>query len=358
MKRLRLAIVTPGFPASEQDTACTPALADYVLGLQSYAPNVDLEVFALSYPFDRNHYRWHGIPIYSSGRAKSGRTDRVMARWRLWRAMIKAERDRGGFDAVHSFWLGSSASLAQAFARRRGSRHVVTLMGQEIRLSLRYRQLLLRRDISAVAIGSHQAASVANRVPDVRLGVIPFGLDPLPTATVPPHCRNYDLAFVGSLTEVKRPLDFIEIIAKLDPNLTAVMVGDGPLRAAVESRISELDLSKRVKLCGHLNREDALQQLAQARVLVHTSAFEGGPSVLDEALALGVAVAIGPVGKAEDGPGCIVASGPDDMRIAVERLLAEPPPAARINHPVQETVRQYLALYGLERGMGRAIQQG
>lgn len=345
MSRMHLAIITPGFPDGEDDTACIPALADFVLALKKYAPDIRISIFALAYPFDRGRFEWHGLEVHSVGRANPSRSYRVAAHWRLWRALRQSSAAHGKFTAVHSFWLGSAALLGHAFARIFGCHHVVTLMGQELRFSLLYKPLLVSPRLTAVAIGARQRDFIAGRVPEAQLTVIPFGLDRLPVEPVPAAGRQFDLAFVGSLAPVKQPLLFLDVMARLGSQVTAVMVGDGPLRGAVEARIAELGLGERITLAGYLPREDALQLLAQARVLLHTSAFEGGPAVLDEALALGVAVAIRPVGKAADGPGCIVADGVEGLAEAASRLLAAPPPAPRLAHDLRETVASYRRLY-------------
>lgn len=346
MSLRRIAIVTPGFPASEADTSCTPALADFIRAFRQDAPEIDLEIFAFEFPHERRDYRWHGVRVHALGCVPAGRLARLTGYLRLWQALGAASAARGRFDAVHCFWLGPLAVLTQTFARRHGARHVVTLMGQEIRLSTRYRYLLTSRQTQAVAIGQRQADAVQQRVPGARLAVIPFGIGPFKPDQLAPPQRKYDVAFVGSLTEVKQPLLFLEVFARLPGAMRAIMVGGGPLEGQVRADLQRMGLVDRVTLTGHVAREAALQHMAQSRVLLHTAAFEGGPSVLDEALALGVAVAIRPVGKALDGPGSIIADGVEGLATAVESLLAKPAPKPRIAFSLEAMLAQYREIYG------------
>jgi glycosyltransferase involved in cell wall biosynthesis len=81
----------------------------------------------------------------------------------------------------------------------------------------------------------------------------------------------------------------LEAVAQLRAAGTAcevVMVGDGPLRAEVESRIRDLELTGRVTLVGWASQDEVRRQILAARALVLPSLAEGLPVVLMEALAL------------------------------------------------------------------------
>jgi len=64
----------------------------------------------------------------------------------------------------------------------------------------------------------------------------------------------YDLLYFARLTEQKQPLTFLEIAAKLRerfPKLTALMIGEGELRPAIEDAIARLQLSDCVTMAGY-----------------------------------------------------------------------------------------------------------
>jgi glycosyltransferase involved in cell wall biosynthesis len=97
--------------------------------------------------------------------------------------------------------------------------------------------------------------------------------------------------FVGRFANQKRPEVFVRSVAKvfaLDPNCKAhfAMVGDGHLMKSVKDLISEYRLADRLHLLGaHPN---AAELLADARILMMPSAYEGVALVSYEAMALGV----------------------------------------------------------------------
>jgi glycosyltransferase involved in cell wall biosynthesis len=65
-----------------------------------------------------------------------------------------------------------------------------------------------------------------------------------------------------------------------------VMVGDGPMRADLESAISRLGIADRVHLAGPLGEDDVRREILKSRAMVLPSFAEGLPVVLMEALAL------------------------------------------------------------------------
>jgi glycosyltransferase involved in cell wall biosynthesis len=95
--------------------------------------------------------------------------------------------------------------------------------------------------------------------------------------------------FVGRLTEQKALPVALAAIAEVD-GARLILVGDGPERASLERRVSELGLVDRVQFLGSLPREDALRYLAGARAALLSSAWENLPHAAVEALAVGTPV--------------------------------------------------------------------
>jgi glycosyltransferase involved in cell wall biosynthesis len=97
---------------------------------------------------------------------------------------------------------------------------------------------------------------------------------------------------VGALVPHKDPVNFVRATAaarRSVPDLHGVMVGEGPLRQAVEHEIRELGLGDALHLTGY--RTDADELLAAASVATLSSQEEGLGTVLLDALSLGIPVA-------------------------------------------------------------------
>lgn len=69
-----------------------------------------------------------------------------------------------------------------------------------------------------------------------------------------------------------------------------VLVGDGPQRRAIESRVHELGITAQVRLAGLLSEADTLSEIARSDIMVLASFMEGLPVVLMEGMACGLPV--------------------------------------------------------------------
>ena len=95
---------------------------------------------------------------------------------------------------------------------------------------------------------------------------------------------------VGRLAWQKRFDVLIDALAlvRAKREVRAIILGEGRFRGDLERRVTRLDLGDAVSLPG--NVADVGAWMAQADLLVSTSAFEGSPGVLIEALAAGLPV--------------------------------------------------------------------
>jgi glycosyltransferase involved in cell wall biosynthesis len=96
---------------------------------------------------------------------------------------------------------------------------------------------------------------------------------------------------VSQMCESKAPLDFVaaaERVAHQVPSAHFLMVGDGPLRQAVEQRIRRASLDSRFHLLG--TRSDVSALLALMDVFLFTSQWEGLPRAIVEAMAARVPI--------------------------------------------------------------------
>lgn len=155
-----------------------------------------------------------------------------------------------------------------------------------------------------------QAAAfrVMNRVemPEVlrRLGVADAKILVLPAIYIdfdmfrpmPDQPKRYDVIFVGRLAANKGVLTIIDALSQIK-DATLCIVGEGPLRAAIDQRIQTLGLGDRITIIDRANSTHEIACLYnQSQMLVCASTAEGGPRVTVEAMACGVPVISTPVG--------------------------------------------------------------
>jgi glycosyltransferase involved in cell wall biosynthesis len=115
-------------------------------------------------------------------------------------------------------------------------------------------------------------------------------------ATMPPEADRplgrRTVSWVGRMLKRKDPSTMLDAAAHLGEDVDVVFIGDGEelphLRAEVERR----GLDGRVRLVGLLGREDVYREIARSDVFVSTSAGEGLPVAVLEAMAAGAPVVL------------------------------------------------------------------
>jgi glycosyltransferase involved in cell wall biosynthesis len=130
--------------------------------------------------------------------------------------------------------------------------------------------------------------------------------------------EGHVVTLVGRLVEQKAPHRFVDTAAAVladRSDVTFLVVGDGPLRAALEDQVAALGVERGVRLAGL--RHDARDLIALSDLVVFTSVWEGLSIVALEALAARVPV---------------VAADVSGMRELLEpgagQIVDEPEPAA------------------------------
>ncbi len=97
--------------------------------------------------------------------------------------------------------------------------------------------------------------------------------------------------FAGRLHPQKDPILLVRSIAALkEPNIHLLIAGDGELADAVRSEIDQLRLSKRITMLGSLDQAELAELHRLCNAFILTSAYEGLPLVVLEALACGTPV--------------------------------------------------------------------
>ena len=116
-----------------------------------------------------------------------------------------------------------------------------------------------------------------------------------------PGCDKYIL-MVSRLTSEKNyffALDVVkELVSSSSLKIALVIVGDGPLKAILESRVSQLGLGDKVKFEGW--QENMFSYYRSADVLFHAALYEGYGMVLKEAEQAGLQVISSDVGIARE----------------------------------------------------------
>jgi len=155
---------------------------------------------------------------------------------------------------------------------------------------------------SAIAAVSTFTRDLALAHYPVAVSVIPNGVDTQAldpgaiSVNHPPH-----VVFAGRFVDQKNVLTIVDTLSKLsDLPWACEMIGDGPLRPAVEQAIHAAGLTDRYVLPGWVTPEDVADAFRRSDILFMPSLSEGLPVVGVQALSLGLALVVSQIGGWRD----------------------------------------------------------
>lgn len=108
---------------------------------------------------------------------------------------------------------------------------------------------------------------------------------------------NYDIVYLGRLTEIKNPLRMIRIIsevAKQKEDLKVAVIGSGELEEECKRLSKQLGIDNKIEFLGY--KSNPLKIVKSSKVMIMTSLTEGTPMSALESLALGTPIVSTPVG--------------------------------------------------------------
>jgi glycosyltransferase involved in cell wall biosynthesis len=267
-----------------------------VTGRPLFAPArfaLDPEVVVLRSPYVRNLvYQFQRTRGLGRLLARMLRADEEWFCRAAWRRIAQAPRRP---DIVHAHALSAAARV-----RTLPIPTVINLPGmadpRDI-LDLRLADAIVADGFAAEHLPAALGSPVEHVPKGVDVGVFrPDG--PNRRATLGLEGRR--VALVASrlvpIKNVALAVDAMSVAARERPNLRLLIVGDGPLQAALENRVATLELSEQVIFAGRVEHSAMPEWYRSADLFVLPSEFDNSPNVVLEAMASGLPVVATDVG--------------------------------------------------------------
>lgn len=248
----------------------------------------------------RNPLAWALVPVF------------LLAELKAMRRLVRRQR----IDLIHAHWFipqGLIAALGTVTGRRPivMTAHAGDVFATRDRLRRGLLRHAARRTGAATAV-SGPLAQEFEGLTGIRPEIIPMGVDIArfrPAGRAPADRSGPHILSVGRLAAKKglhHLLDALATLAPGMPGLALTLVGDGPVRPALEEQAARLGLEGRVRFLGMRPNAELPDLFAGADLFVvpsiidETGDREGLPVSILEAAASGVPVVASDVGGISD----------------------------------------------------------
>lgn len=211
--------------------------------------------------------------------------------WSAWRSDVLLASN--AFRATYIAWLLGVLMHKPFVTWVHGPMEQILCAASASRMKRLWLRWIYRR-VKHFVFVSEEARLSMERFLDVALPfphsiVIPNAIasnDPL-APPQPARCgEGVAMGFVGRLAPQKAPHRLLEVMRLLPARFQLTVVGDGPLRPALEEAAEDLIATGRLRFAGEKPRDAAFDPSWQLTLL--TSRYEGNPICILESVALGI----------------------------------------------------------------------
>lgn len=267
-----------------------PFIQQFIAGFKTDYPNVKLTIYTLY--GDGNNYLWNNINVIPLNFKKGNLITKlfhVLKSVLIISKQIRKDKTNG----MLSFWYSETAIIANIASFITSIPHYSWLQGQDVKKSNKYMRYFPPKPANLIALSNFQNNYLYNEFGFYASTVNTISVNPSFFSEINSNNRKIDVLGIGSFIPLKNFKLFLEVVLKLkktQPNINAVLIGNGPLENELKIFCRKNNLEKNVSFLGLLSHKETLNNMNNAKILLHTSEFEGGSMVIHEALFLGCQV--------------------------------------------------------------------
>ena len=260
-----LVILTPGFPASGADSTCLPMQQSFVRSLKEHLPLLNIVVLSFQYPYHKKTYQWNSITVIPFNGQNKGGFARLLLRRKI-NAALQTINSNNTITGILSFWYGECAVLGKRSADQNNIKHYCWLLGQDARKENKYPGRIVPNQDELIALSDFLRDEFQKNHGIRPAHVVTPGIDAAAFSSSITE-KDIDIIAAGSLIPLKRYEIFVEVIAaikKEQPDIKAVLIGDGPEKEKLQGLITTNGLGLNIILAGELPHQEVLQWMQRA----------------------------------------------------------------------------------------------
>ncbi|MEO8512932.1 MAG: glycosyltransferase family 4 protein [Ignavibacteria bacterium] len=369
---INLAWVTSGFYSDENEFRGAAAIHNLAREI-SMNPEIQLTVFALYYPFEKNDYNLYNAKVFTFSNYPPEKLTslRKLRIWQAFRKKFAEEHNRIKFDVIHSFWAGEPGYNASKVSQKFGIPLAANICGGELaaypeinygqQLSSLQRYFIGRTFFSAdlIVCGSDFIADKASEFYDTsivqKIRKIPFGVYEsrfseklFPERSVSPRPVLVNIAHA---VPVKAHADLLLALIEVKKQYPGIQLNiygnDG--KGFILHKARTMGLEENVKVFNFIEYNNIPLALHNADVFVLSSVYESQNMAMLEAAFMGLPVVSTDVGVAREITP-FISKPRDTISLAqnIIKALKQPKPGYKNLHDrfsLKASAEQYFDLY-------------
>ncbi|NMH86668.1 glycosyltransferase family 4 protein [Flavivirga algicola] len=281
----RLLFITPMFPKDKAEDTIVPFITHFT---ETFVNNTDAEVdiLALMFPLSKDYF-YEGIKVYT---IKSGYKKKL----KMFPYLIKAISrgiyldKKNNYDGILCFWYSQSTLVGKVISKFTRTPQIVWMLGQDVKKNNKY--------LNWIKIPAHKIIMVSNQQRNIFYKNYKIYVKKIANVAINPKRfpkinneeRKIQILGVGNLSPLKNYslfIDIIQVLKKEFSNISVVLCGgDGEDKNSLLKKVDDFDLSNNIKFTGTIPHKKVLNFMNNSTIFLHTSKFEGNPTVVQEAL--------------------------------------------------------------------------
>lgn len=279
-----LVIISPGFPADENDSTCLPTQQLLVKYINQVFPGIRVVILALQYPYRNEPFTWNGNKVIPLNSKKTPKIFRPLLLWKATRLLKQIDRETK-ISAVLTFWCGETSLIGKRFAKRNSIPFKIWISGQDARKNPL---------VSWIAPSADDLVAMSDFLADEffknhKLRPAHTVFNAIESPAQSHFAKDLDVLGAGSLIRLKRYDSFVRVVKAISNKrgINAELVGNGPEEINLEKLIKENLLGQVMTMTGELSHEELLKKMERSKIFIHPSSYEGYSTVCLEALSRG-----------------------------------------------------------------------
>ncbi len=217
----------------------------------------------------------------------------------LWQGIKLCRKYK--FDVINTHFAIPSGPTGYVLSKLFKIKNVLSIHGADVYDPTRkyYKNPLLRMVVRFILNTANEIVAQSHNIkektahiykPNKEIKIIPLGLIRPPEVEINGESNGFKLISIGRLIERKGYKYLIESMQDLDEYITLDIIGNGPLKENLKSKIQKLNLDKRVKILDQVDNQKKWELLGNADCYVLSSIHEGFAIVGLEAMHYGLPI--------------------------------------------------------------------